>query len=120
MSGFRRDAIPTAVAARPDPDTLGQLNTMPFANGDAGGTVYRKAVGSPDVMPVDPPHEYDDFVLQLLGGNTDPPYNYNNAGTPITSRGFVQSDAWAANAWGPRLSTARAWPIFRSDRRTRR
>jgi phospholipase C len=67
-----------------------------FVNVDAQGTRYRNAVGAPDVMPADPPHEYDDVVLQLLGGNTDPPYNYNPPLLPITGSGFVRSYGSAA------------------------
>jgi phospholipase C len=68
-----------------------------FANADAGGTVYRNAVGAPDVMPTDPPHEYDDVVLQLLGGNNDPPYAYDNPETPLELSGFVRSYGTAAS-----------------------
>ncbi len=64
-----------------------------FSNQDDHGTVYSNSVPAPAVMPVDPPHEYDDVVLQLLGGKTDPPFNYNV--TPISNSGFIKSYAQA-------------------------
>jgi phospholipase C len=67
-----------------------------FTNLDGTGASYRNAVGAPIVMPTDPPHEYDDVVLQLLGGNTDPPFNYNTPAIPIAMSGFVRSYAQKA------------------------
>jgi phospholipase C len=64
-------------------------------NRDAAGNAYASANGAPPRMPVDPPHEYDDVRLQLLGGTADPPYNYTH---PIDLSGFVRS--YAAKA-GP-------------------
>src|SRR5271169_1205160 len=48
-----------------------------FTNQDGAGKSYANSTPAPSTMPVDPPHEYDDVVLQLLNGNADPPYNYN-------------------------------------------
>jgi len=67
-----------------------------FTNRDAAGTLYANSTPAPPTMPVDPPHEYDDVVLQLLNGNADPPYNYNV--TAIGNQGFVKSYAQAAGA----------------------
>lgn len=65
-----------------------------FVNADAQNNSYSNTTPAPLVMPSDPPHEYDDVVLQLLGANNDPPNNYNNI--PINNSGFIKSYAPAA------------------------
>ena len=64
-------------------------------NLDSAGAAYATSPTAPFVMPADPPHEFDDVRLQLLGAN-GPTDNYDTRA--ISNSGFVLSYETVAGA----------------------
>jgi phospholipase C len=63
-----------------------------------GGVTYTVRAGAPFVMPVDPPHEFCDVLLQLtstplLGSPGDDGCDYSGVYPPVTLDGFVDNYA---------------------------
>jgi phospholipase C len=86
MLGY--SAISGTDAVTGNPTQLDGLPANGGTNYDTDQTPYQTAGPAPFQMPEDPPHEYDDIRLQLLGSNA-PTVNYDN--TDVTNSGFVIS-----------------------------